>query len=316
MGNNSKKPMVSVIMNCLNCSKYLAEAIDSVFAQTYKDWEIIFWDNASTDDSAKIAKSYGGKLRYFRSERTYSLYRARNLAMEQASGKYIAFLDCDDVWLSEKLEKQIPVFNNNDSGIGLVFSDAVYFNQKGKVFQLFGKKKPVEGYVFQQLLKKYFLCLPTVVIRKKALSGLNEWFDNRFNYIGDADLFLRIAHNWKLAYIDEVLAKYRMHKGSWTFIHKHSFSNEEEILIRKFLNLYPNFSKEYSDELKIMQTQISYERFFLYWKNGDKKKARQCLKPFLWSDKKMLLPYIFSYFSPFSFYAFLLPFIIRRRYSP
>jgi len=315
MKNNAKKLKVSIIMNCHNSADYLKEAIDSIYAQIYTDWEIIFWDNMSTDQSATIAKNYDEKLRYFKGEEFLSLGEARNKAIEQAEGDYIAFLDCDDIWLPQKLEKQMPIFNN-DSKIGLVFSDAIYFNQKGKVFQLFNKKKPAEGYIFRQLLENYFLCLPTVVIKKETLIGLREWFDNRFNYIEEADLFLRIAHDWKIAYVDEILAKYRMHKGSWTFVHKYSFSNEGEALIKKFLDLYPNFSKEYSNELKTMQAQINCEKFFLYWKNGDKKRARQYLKPFIRSDKRMLLLYVFSYFFPFSFYSLLLPCIVKRRYSP
>src|SRR3989304_6187690 len=101
---------VSIIMNCLNCAKYLREAIDSIYAQTYKDWEIIFWDNASTDDSAVIAGNYDGRLRYFRDEEVVPLGKSRNLAMEKAGGEYIAFLDCDDKWMPEKLERQIPLF--------------------------------------------------------------------------------------------------------------------------------------------------------------------------------------------------------------
>lgn len=304
-------------MNGLNCAEYLGEAINSVFNQTYKDWEIIFWDNASTDNSAEIAKSYGKKVKYFRSEKTYSLGKARNLALEKAAGEYIAFLDCDDIWLPEKLEKQIQIFIN-DSKIGIVFSDAVYFNKKGKTFQLYGKKKPPEGYIFGQLFKKNFLCLSTVVVKRGTFSGLNEWFDSRFNYIEDTDLFLRIAYRWKLAYVDDVLVKYRMHEGSLTSKHYLSFpfSKEKEILVKKLLGLYPNLTKEYSCELKAMQTRISYEKFASYWKNGEGKKARQELKPFLKSDKKLLLLYIFSCFFPFSFYVFLLRTYIKGVYSP
>lgn len=315
MKNNQKKPVVSVIMNCLNCSKYLGEALDSVFSQTYKDWEIIFWDNASTDNSAKIAKSYGEKVKYFRSEKTYPLGKARNLTIEKAAGEYLAFLDCDDIWLPKKLEKQVPIFKK-DPKVGLVFTDAVYFNKKGKVFQLYGKKKPPEGYVFRQLLKKYFLCLSAAIIRKETLSGLNEWFDCRFNYIEDADLFLRIAHGWKLAYINDILSKYRMHEGSWTSRQYFSFPEEEELLLKKLLDLYPNLTKEYGNELKAMQSHVAYEKFASYWKNNERKRARQYLRPFLKLDKKLILLYIFSYFLPFAFYIFLLRTYKRKVYSP
>ncbi|MBT6050292.1 MAG: glycosyltransferase family 2 protein, partial [Candidatus Scalindua sp.] len=84
---DSSAPTVSVIMNCLNCEKYLREAIDSVFAQTYEDWEIVFWeDSASKDSSESIARSYGSKLRYFRSDVSLPLYGSRNLAVQKARG--------------------------------------------------------------------------------------------------------------------------------------------------------------------------------------------------------------------------------------
>lgn len=123
--NTKNQPIVSVIMNCLNCSKYVHEAIDSVYAQTYKNWEIIFWDNSSTDSSAEIARSYDERVRYFRGDRTVPLYAARNYALKQARGKYIAFLDCDDIWLPEKLEWQVPMFER-DSEIGLIYTNVVF----------------------------------------------------------------------------------------------------------------------------------------------------------------------------------------------
>ena len=88
--------LVSIIMNCYNCAKYLEEAIDSIYAQSYDNWEIIFWDNCSTDNSALIAKSYDSKLKYFLAKEHTALGRARNLAIKEAKGGYIAFLDSDD----------------------------------------------------------------------------------------------------------------------------------------------------------------------------------------------------------------------------
>ena len=92
-----KDPKVSIIMNCLNGSEYLKEALDSVMVQTYKNWEVIFWDNASIDDSASIAKSYGEKIKYFCSESTTKISIARERAFKEASGDYIAILDVDDI---------------------------------------------------------------------------------------------------------------------------------------------------------------------------------------------------------------------------
>ena len=104
----NSEPLVSVIMNCLNCERYLNEAIDSVRAQTYSNWEIIFWDNASNDRSASIVKEYNDpRIHYFRGDKTILVYAARNKALSQCHGEFIAFLDCDDIWMTEKLSKQI-----------------------------------------------------------------------------------------------------------------------------------------------------------------------------------------------------------------
>ncbi|MEB3828453.1 glycosyltransferase family 2 protein, partial [Phormidium sp. CCY1219] len=108
-------PLVSVIMNCYNGEKYLKEAIDSVYAQTYPNWEIIFVDNASVDQTAAIANSYDNRLKYFRNPLTVKLGESRNIACEHAKGEFLAFLDCDDIWMPDKLELQIPLFLENQS---------------------------------------------------------------------------------------------------------------------------------------------------------------------------------------------------------
>ena len=94
--------LVSVIMNCHNSDSYLREAIDSIYNQTYKNWEIIFLDNCSSDNSYKITQTYDKKLKYFKTEKYESLYMARNIALEKCNGDLICFLDCDDIWFKNK----------------------------------------------------------------------------------------------------------------------------------------------------------------------------------------------------------------------
>ena len=109
-------------MNCRNGEEYLREAIDSIYTQDYKNWEIIFWDNASTDNSASIAKCYDKKLRYFKSDNDLTLGAARNLAMAEARGEYLTFLDCDDIWFPEKLKKQTLLLDTQ-SGADFIYSN-------------------------------------------------------------------------------------------------------------------------------------------------------------------------------------------------
>ena len=112
----NKNPLISVIINCHNGEKYLDNCIKSVLNQTYKNWEIIFFDNNSSDKSRKQIKSYNDpRIKYFRSNKTYTLYKARNLAVHKSNAEFITFLDVDDWWEKNTLEKQINFFLLNPS---------------------------------------------------------------------------------------------------------------------------------------------------------------------------------------------------------
>ena len=116
------KPLVSIIMNCYNGEKYLDESLKSIINQTYKNWELIFWDNLSTDNSKRIFEKYKDKrFKYFQAKKHTVLYKARNLAIKNTNGEFIAFLDTDDIWLKDKLSQQIKLFYNKN--IGLVYGN-------------------------------------------------------------------------------------------------------------------------------------------------------------------------------------------------
>ena len=114
LDKTKNKPKVSIIMNCFNGEKFLRESLKSLFDQTYENWELIFWDNLSSDNSKKILQNFNDKrVIYFCSEHFLSLYKARNNAIQKCSGKYILFLDTDDTWISTKIEKQVEFLENN-----------------------------------------------------------------------------------------------------------------------------------------------------------------------------------------------------------
>ena len=123
-------------MNCYNGEKYLEESLKSIVDQRYKNWELIFWDNLSTDRSKTIFERFNDRrFKYFLAEKHTVLYEARNLAIKEAKGEFVAFLDTDDIWLNEKLEEQIKLFSNQN--IGLVYGNYWRFNSK----RFFKKKK-------------------------------------------------------------------------------------------------------------------------------------------------------------------------------
>ena len=208
------RPAVSVIMNCLNGEKYLREAIDSVVAQTFPDWEIVFWDNASRDASGAIAKSYGGRVRYFRSEVTYPLGQARNLAIAEARGRYLAILDCDDVWLPEKLERQVPLLER-DPSMGLVFADCYFMDETGNLQGTFFRRvPPPPGDPCLALLTgPNFTPGPTVVMRSDVVRKVGG-FNPAFRYVESYELFLKLARVSRFAHLNEPLARYRIHSSN------------------------------------------------------------------------------------------------------
>ena len=97
-------PKISILMNAYNAELYLEEAINSIYNQTFNDWEIIFIDNCSIDQTCKIAQSYDNRLKYFKTNENIPLGAARNFGLNFVSGKYLTFLDTDDVWEKKNLK--------------------------------------------------------------------------------------------------------------------------------------------------------------------------------------------------------------------
>ena len=185
-----KSPLVSIIMNCYNGEKFLKESIQSVISQKYTNWELIFWDNNSNDKSAKIFNSFKDKrLKYFCSKKTTTLYEARNLAIKKSKGELISFLDVDDVWLQDKLIKQVPLFKNKK--IGLVYSNFFKYFERNKKKVLAHKIDLPEGKITSEILKNYRVGILTVVIRKSFLpKEKKSLFDIKYDLLADFDFIL------------------------------------------------------------------------------------------------------------------------------
>ena len=202
----TKEPIVSVIMNCYNSDMFLREAIDSVINQTYKNWEIIFWDNQSTDNSAKIVMSYNdNRIKYFYAPIFTTLYEARNYAIERSKGEYIAFLDCDDKWHNDKLERQLAALM--DSGYNLCYSN--FFNLYGNNLKKAINSIQPSGDIFKYQVSNYSIGILTVMLRRSAWDKMEDKFDKNLSYPGDLDFFIRFLYKNKAIYIDECLCVYR-----------------------------------------------------------------------------------------------------------
>lgn len=273
--------LVSILMNCLNGEKYVDEAIDTVLQQTYQHWELIFWDNASTDRTGELVQKYRDpRIRYFRAQTTVPLYAARNLALEKTRGEFVAFLDIDDKWMPTKLEKQLPLFRNPK--VGLVYSDTYFFNETGIIYQYYKHKDYYTGRCFERLLDSYFLSLETVVIRKKCLENQSYFFDERFNMCGDLDLFCRIGHDWELDMVNEVLGMWRVDRKSLSWTQTNKFFDETEMMLERFRNLYPDFENKYQREIATIKRNLEVGKAKVFLREGNNQQARKLMAKFLW----------------------------------
>lgn len=254
----SSLPLVTILMNCYNGERYLREAIDSVLGQTYKNWELIFWDNRSTDSSASIFKSYDDtRLKYFYAENHTLLYEARNLALKKANGQLIAFLDVDDCWFADKLERQVTLFANSD--VGFACSNYFVINQSRQRKRLAHKKIMPDGNVLEILLKDYYVGLLTLIVRRQAISGYIKTFGDAYHIIGDFDLAIRLASEWKMAYTKEPLAIYRIHGNNESTKHLRTAILEIEGWLKQY-SLHMNIGN--AKNFRWVKIRLTYLRFF------------------------------------------------------
>lgn len=211
----TEKPLVSVIINCYNGEKYLREAIDSVMAQTYENWELVFWDNQSTDSTREIVESYSdSRIHYFYAPEHTPLGEARNLAVEKANGEYINFLDADDVWSSNKLKEQVKLIIPGKvelvyTPFWLLLEGDVDQHMLKVFFELYmlQNKKDAD---YKILLKHNYIVFSSVLVRKELyvrIGGIN----NAFKQFEDYELLLKCSLLSKFASASLAYTRYRIH---------------------------------------------------------------------------------------------------------
>lgn len=287
------KPLISVIMNCFNSGAYLKEALDSVIAQTYQNWEIIFWDNQSTDNSANIVRSYKDKrIQYFYAPEHTKLGEARNQALMKAKGEYISFLDCDDLYFPSKLEENLLAFE--DETIGLIYSNGYTLFDKKNINKIFYRTLQPKGDVFESWLACYQVMIPSVMFKKNILAYLDYWFDNSFDMIEEFDFFIRISKISKINYINMPLCIWRAHSASMTWQKKESFENEYKIFLKKILKQYSELSNKQC--IKKLKAKIAFHHFYNNWVNTGVVN-RKFITPFLLIDQRLVAIYLLSFFS-------------------
>lgn len=213
-------PKFSIIMNVYNGENYLRAALDSVFAQTYTDWELIFWDDHSTDKSAELLHTYpeDERVRYYFSLQQVPLGQAREAAIAVARGEWLAFLDHDDIWTADKLEKQAHIIDEKaDEDLALVYGRAMKFNNRNMVadydrWHEFGDMP--EGDIFDDLfVDGCFICQSAVCLKTSAVREIGSIPDEH-ECSPDYFFYTELMSKYKAACTQDIVCWYRIHDGA------------------------------------------------------------------------------------------------------
>ena len=249
-----KNKLVSIIVNCHNGEKYLSQSLQSILDQKYKNFEVIFVDNCSTDKSALIFKKIKDKrFKYFKTKKKIKLYDSRNLALKKTKGNYIAFLDVDDWWDTNYLNSRKNFFSSS-SEYGFSYSNCYHFFENKKKFDIFFKGKLPSGFILDNLLNYYFVKISSIIIKKKLIKDFR--FNSSYNIIGDYDLILRISNIYKGMGFQNKLVNIRFHKDNFTHNNRKMFYTEFKNWIS-----YQNFSNKIFKKNKFqLEQRLEYLR--------------------------------------------------------
>ena len=238
--NPPRNPKVSVITVTYNRSDFIREAMDSIIAQSFKDWELIIVDDASTDNTKEIVDEYikkGQRISYYRNDKNLGIAKTRNRGLELAKGEYIAPLDSDDIWLDiNKLRKQVEFLDINKD----------YCMLGGGIMRIDAESKPIKKVLFpvyDSLIRKIILQFnpfpQSTLLYRKSVALACGGYSDAFKICDDYDLWLKMGLKAKFTNIPQVLAGYRVHGGNITKTKRLTTTKEILEIIRTYSSKYP-----------------------------------------------------------------------------
>ena len=274
-------PEVSVIIPTFNRAHLIREALQSVFAQTFRGYEVIVVDDGSTDNTQEVLTPYLSRIRYVRQENQgASLARNRGILLSQAP--YVAFLDSDDKWTPEKLERQVAYLEAHPNA-GLVYGQMLSYSLHDTDKKRILPSKIVRS--FQDLVRESnTIPTSTVLVRRRCFETVG-FFSPAFPVAEDFDLWLRIARHFRIGYVEGVVAEYRVHTSNTTL-------NPEKVY-RGYLKVFEKILSEYGDDLedpKLIKNRVTMFRYLLGTHLLKSRRAKEAVGPIaaaLWNDWRL-----------------------------
>lgn len=312
-------PLVSIIIPVYNGSDFLKEAIESALNQTYRNLEVIVVNDGSNDSNAteNIALSYGNKIKYFFKENG-GVSSALNLGIKMMQGDYFSWLSHDDLYYSDKIEKQINCIPKNSENNSIVLSGYTVFNNFKTLNYVNLNLKYLKS-------PKYFLTLNnkvhgcTLLIPKKAFSECGL-FNTNLLYTQDYDLWFRMLDKFQFTYLNEILVKSRSHPKQGSRVYKLKSKQEEEIMYEKFIlsltwNDFPSDSEQ-----SIIDCYLEiYKAMWIRKLNIPKKRAlllaKKSVKNKDFFTRKYFIIKIFFSEMPLSYLVFRFENFVKKRLS-
>ncbi|MTJ10462.1 glycosyltransferase family 2 protein [Anabaena sp. UHCC 0204] len=264
-------PKISVIIPVYNSEKTVAETLESVLAQTYGDLEVIIVDDGSTDKSIEICRQFKDERIKIIHQQNRGLAGARNTGIRHAQGEFLGFVDSDDLWLPQKVEKHLQHLDNSPN-VGVSFSRSRFIDEQGKPLGIYQMPK------LTNITPEYLFCRnpigngSSVVIRRDVLTAIkfeanlhgeveDFYFDDRFRQSEDIECWLRIAlqTNWKIEGIPEALTLYRLNSGGLSANLLKQYESWEQILVKtKVYN--PEFIEKWGNKARAYQLRYLARR--------------------------------------------------------
>lgn len=297
-------PRVSVVIPTYNCARFLGQTIDSALRQAYRDFEIIVVDDGSTDDTQQVVAVYGKTIRYvYQSNQGASA--ARNVALSIASGEFIAYLDADDLWIADKLSRQVEYMDDHPA-CGFLHTEVSVIDEQNKVLHTrfnYETNRPVpQGLCIRELLLRSHIQTLTVLERRTAFDDAGM-FDLRLPVAQDYLHWLGVVlRGYEVGYLAEPLGQYRWRAGS--------LMSSQRRLVEDFVRIYEIIVAEYGLEqsqgaevMELVQAQLyatQRQLAYLERREGSGAIARRRLsrlirqRPF---DLKLYLDFAKSYVS-------------------
>ncbi len=222
-------PLVSVLLTSFNHARYVEEALDSLWRQTSRSFEVIITDDASTDGCAEIITAWldrtGFPALFIRNQVNRGICANRNTALAHASGTFVCSLSGDDAYETDRIERQLQCFLSQPDDVCAVYSDMPLVDVDGKpcgrsyLASTLNGAEPPQGEIFARLLLKNDLPAPCVMIRKKAIEAVGGYDESLF--YEDFDMWLRLSFRFRFVFLPAMLVRHRVHRESMSRSWRH-----------------------------------------------------------------------------------------------